>query len=144
MNTQAPTAEALKGGGFLIEDLSALGAFTPEDFSEEQKMLAQTGRDFMERDVLPKLSQILKLDYEAIRELMRKAGEIGLLGIEVPEEHGGLALGKVTGCLASEISAIEGSWAVTFMGHTGIGSLPECRPRFFPKNRHFTEGGSCV
>ena len=140
MNTQAPTAEALKGGGFLIEDLSALGAFTPEDFSEEQKMLAQTGRDFMERDVLPKLSQILKLDYEAIRELMRKAGEIGLLGIEVPEEHGGLALGKVTGCLASEISAMEGSWAVTFMGHTGIGSLPityfgtdEQKTKYLPK-----------
>ena len=56
MNTQAATAEALKGGGFLIEDLSPEGAFTPEDFSEEQEMLAQTGRDFMERDVLPKLA----------------------------------------------------------------------------------------
>ena len=103
-------------------------------------MLAQTGRDFMEREVLPKLPQILKLDIAVIRELMRKAGEIGLLGIEVPEEHGGLALGKVTGCLASEISAEEGSWAVTFMGHTGIGSLPityfgtdEQKAKYLPK-----------
>ena len=124
MTSEAVVAEALKGGGFLIEDRSPTAVFTPEDYSEEQRMLAQTGRDFMEKDVLPKVSQILKLDYEAIRALMRKAGEIGLLAIEVPEEYGGLALGKVTGCLASEISAMEGSWAVAFMGHTGIGSLP--------------------
>jgi alkylation response protein AidB-like acyl-CoA dehydrogenase len=87
-------------------------------------MLAQTARDFMQKEVLPKTADILKLNYEVIRETMRKAGEIGLLAIEVPEEHGGLALGKVTGALASEISAMEGSWAVTFMGHTGIGTLP--------------------
>jgi len=90
--------------------------------------------------VLPKTAAILKLDYEAIRELMRKAGEIGLLAIEVPEAHGGLALGKVTGALASQISAMEGSWAVTFMGHTGIGTLPityfgtdDQKARYLPK-----------
>jgi alkylation response protein AidB-like acyl-CoA dehydrogenase len=140
MPTETVSAVAQKGGGFLIEDLKPREIFTPEDYTDEQNMLAQTARDFMTKDVLPKTSAILKLDYEAIRELMRKAGEIGLLAIEVPEEHGGLALGKVTGALASEISAEEGSWAVTFMGHTGIGTLPityfgtdEQKAKYLPK-----------
>jgi alkylation response protein AidB-like acyl-CoA dehydrogenase len=124
MSTDAVLTAAAKGGDFLVVDHACREVFTPEDYTEEQQMLAQTARDFMEKDILPKTSDILHLNYEAIRELMRKAGEIGLLAIEVPEAHGGLALGKVTGALASEISAMEGSWAVTFMGHTGIGSLP--------------------
>jgi len=124
MTSETAAPVAAKGGGFLVEDLTPAQIFTPEDYSDEQRMLADTARDFMEKDVLPKTASILKLDYAVIRELMLKAGEIGLLSIEIPEEHGGLALGKVTGCLASEISAMEGSWAVTFMGHTGIGTLP--------------------
>ena len=124
MTSQVVQPVAAKGGGFLVEDLKPGEIFTPEDYTDEQNMLAQTGREFMQKDVLPKTTSILKLDYDVIRDLMKKAGEIGLLAIEVPEEYGGLALGKVTGSLASEISAMEGSWAVTFMGHTGIGSLP--------------------
>ena len=140
MTSEAVLAVAAKGGGFLVEDRSPRDIFTPEDYTDEQKMLAQTGRDFMQRDVLPRTPEILKLNYEVIRDLMRKAGEIGLLAIEVPEEYGGLALGKVTGCLASEISAMEGSWACTFMGHTGIGTLPityfgtdEQKAKYLPK-----------
>jgi alkylation response protein AidB-like acyl-CoA dehydrogenase len=124
MTSEVARPVAPKGGGFLVHDLDPAEIFTPEDYTDEQNMLAQTNRDFMQKDVLPKTASVLKLDYAVIRELMRKAGEIGLLAIEVPEEYGGLALGKVTGCLASEISAGEGSWAVTFMGHTGIGTLP--------------------
>ena len=124
MSSEAVLTAAAKGGDFLVEDRAPREIFTPEDYTDEQNMLAQTARDFMQKDILPKTADILKLNYEVIRELMRKAGEIGLLAIEVPEEHGGLALGKVTGALASEISAMEGSWAVTFMGHTGIGTLP--------------------
>lgn len=140
MTSETAAPVAAKGGGFLVEDLTPGQIFTPEDYSDEQRMLADTARDFMEKDVLPKTASILKLDYAVIRELMRKAGEIGLLSIEIPEEHGGLALGKVTGCLASEISALEGSWAVTFMGHTGIGTLPvtyfgteEQKAKYLPK-----------
>jgi len=140
MTSEAVSTVAAKGGDFLVEDRSPGEVFTPEDFTEEQRMLADTAREFMQRDVLPKTAAILKLDYEAIRELMRKAGEIGLLAIEVPEAHGGLALGKVTGALASQISAMEGSWAVTFMGHTGIGTLPityfgtdDQKARYLPK-----------
>ncbi|MBK5256203.1 MAG: acyl-CoA dehydrogenase family protein [Vicinamibacteria bacterium] len=140
MTSETVLAVAAKGGDFLIEDRSPRDIFTPEDFTEEQIMLAQTARDFMQKDVLPKTAEILKLNYETIRELMKKAGEIGLLAIEVPEAYGGLALGKVTGALASEISAMEGSWAVTFMGHTGIGTLPityfgtdEQKAKYLPK-----------
>ncbi|MBX7187578.1 MAG: acyl-CoA dehydrogenase family protein [Vicinamibacteria bacterium] len=122
--TSEAVLQAARGGDFLVLDHAPGEIFTPEDYSDEQNMLAQTARDFMQKEVLPKTADILKLNYEVIRETMRKAGEIGLLAIEVPEEHGGLALGKVTGALASEISAMEGSWAVTFMGHTGIGTLP--------------------
>ena len=124
MSSEAVLTAAAKGGDFLVEDRAPGQIFTPEDYTDEQTMLAQTARDFMQKDILPKTADILKLNYEVIRDLMRKAGEIGLLAIEVPEEYGGLALGKVTGALASEISAMEGSWAVTFMGHTGIGTLP--------------------
>ncbi len=140
MTSEAVLTVAAKGGDFLVEDRAPREIFTPEDYTDEQKMLAQTERDFMQKDVLPKTAEILKLDYEAIRALMRKAGEIGLLAIEVPEEYGGLALGKVTGALASELSALEGSWAVAFMGHTGIGTLPityfgtdEQKKKYLPK-----------
>ncbi|MCM2257751.1 MAG: acyl-CoA dehydrogenase family protein [Vicinamibacteria bacterium] len=115
---------AARGGTFLTEDRTAAEVFTPEDFSEEQKMIGQTASEFMENELGPKIPQIIKLDYELSRELMRKAGELGLLGIEIPEEYGGLGLDKVSGCLVSESAARDGSFAVTFMGHTGIGSLP--------------------
>src|SRR6185436_939713 len=72
----------------------------------------------------PRLPEILALKYEATRELLRKAGELGLLGVEIPEEYGGLGLDKVSGCITSEKSARDGSFAVSFMGHTGIGTLP--------------------
>jgi alkylation response protein AidB-like acyl-CoA dehydrogenase len=113
-----------KGGTFLIEDRSFEEVFTPEDFSEEQRMIAATAEEFMENEVMKRLPDILALKYEATRELLRKAGELGLLGVEVPEEYGGLGLDKVSGCLVSEKSARDGSFAVSFMGHTGIGTLP--------------------
>jgi alkylation response protein AidB-like acyl-CoA dehydrogenase len=137
--TKIPVA-APKGGSFLVEDASFDDVFTPEDFSEEQRMIAQTADEFMEKDVLPRLPEILALKYEATRELLQKAGELGLLGVEVPEEYGGLGLDKVSGCLVSEKSARDGSFAVSLMGHTGIGTLPivyfgsaEQKKKYLPK-----------
>jgi alkylation response protein AidB-like acyl-CoA dehydrogenase len=121
--TPAPVATA-RGGGFLIEDRAHADVFTPEDFSEEQRMIAQTAEEFMEKEMAPRIPEILALKYEVTRALLRKAGELGLLAIEIPEEYGGLGLDKVSGCLVSEKSARDGSFAVSFMGHTGIGSLP--------------------
>src|SRR5215510_11216108 len=111
-DTQAP-ALAARGGSFLIEDRTPEEVFTPEDFSEEQRMIAATASEFMEREVLPRLPEILALKYETTRELMAKAGELGLLSIEIPEEHGGLGLDKVSATLAAEKMAREGSWAVS-------------------------------
>jgi alkylation response protein AidB-like acyl-CoA dehydrogenase len=138
-DTQAPVVAA-KGGSFLIEDRAPQEVFTPEDFSEEQRMIGDTAAEFMEKDVMARLADILALKYEATRELLRKAGDLGLLGIEIPEEYGGLGLDKVSATLAAEKSAREGSFAVSYMGHTGIGTLPivyfgteEQKKRYLPR-----------
>lgn len=135
-----PGVLAARGGSFLIEERTPDEVFTPEDFTDEQRMIADTAADFMEKEMVPRLPRILKLDYEATRELLRAAGELGLLGLEIPEEYGGAGLDKVSGCLVSEKSARDGSFAVSFMGHTGIGTLPivyfgneEQKKRFLPR-----------
>lgn len=137
-DTKAPAS--VRGGSFLTEERSLEEVFTPEDFSDEQRMIAQTADDFMQKELVPRLDEILALNYDTTRLLMKKAGELGLLGVEVPEEYGGLGLDKTSGCLVSEKSARDGSFAVTLMGHTGIGSLPivyfgtpEQKKRYLPK-----------
>jgi alkylation response protein AidB-like acyl-CoA dehydrogenase len=115
---------AARGGSFLVEDRTPDEVFTPEDFSDEQRMIAETAADFVNNEVVPRIADILALKYETTRELLRKAGDLGLLGVEIPEEFGGLGLDKVSGCITSEKAAREGSFAVSFMGHTGIGTLP--------------------
>jgi len=131
---------AARGGSFLVEDRTPDEVFTPEDFSEEQRMIGQTAAEFVQEQVLPRIAEILALKYETTRDLLRAAGELGLLGVEIPEEYGGLGLDKVSGCITSEKSAREGSFAVSFMGHTGIGTLPivyfgteEQKKKYLPK-----------
>ena len=121
--TKAPVVAA-RGGSFLIEDRVPDEVFTPEDFTEEQRMIGQTAEEFMESEVVPRTPEILALKYETTRELISKAGELGLLGIEIPEEYGGLGLDKVSATYVAEKCAREGSFAVSIMGHTGIGTLP--------------------
>ena len=115
---------AAKGGSFLIEERSPDEVFTPEDFTEEQRMIGQTTDEFMENELVPRLPQLVKLDYALNRELLRKAGELGLVGIEIPEAYGGLGLDKVACSLVAEKSARDGSFATTFAVQTGIGILP--------------------
>jgi alkylation response protein AidB-like acyl-CoA dehydrogenase len=138
-DTQAPVIAA-RGGSFLIEDRSVDEVFTPEDFSEEQRMIGQTAADFVESEMVPRLPEILANKYEATRELLKKAGDLGLLGIEIPEEYGGLGLDKVSATLVAEKASRDGSFAVSFMGHTGIGTLPvayfgtpEQKKKYLPK-----------
>jgi alkylation response protein AidB-like acyl-CoA dehydrogenase len=119
-----PHVVAARGGSFLIEDRTPDEIFTPEDLSEEQAMIGQTADDFMLNEVVPRLPQLLKLDYELNRELLRKAGALGLLGVEVPEEYGGLGLDKVSACLVAEKAGRDGSFATTFAVQIGIGTLP--------------------
>jgi alkylation response protein AidB-like acyl-CoA dehydrogenase len=125
MSTEAESPiVAARGGSFLIEDRLPAEVFTLEDLTEEQRMIFATAGEFNDKEVLPRLPQILKLDYETTRQLLRKAGELGLLGVEIPEEYGGLGLDKVSGTLVAEASARDGSFAVSFLAHTGIGTLP--------------------
>src|SRR5687767_11394377 len=125
MATHARTpVVAARGGSFLVEDRAPAEVFTVLDLSDEQRMIAETTAEFMEKEMAPRIPEILALKYGATRELLKKAGDLGLLGVEIPEEYGGLGLDKVSGCLTAEKSARDGSFAVTFMGHTGIGTLP--------------------
>ncbi len=128
------------GGSFLYEDVPVEETFTPEDFTDEQKMIAETTRDFIDNEVMPKADEIEKKIKELSVGLLRKAGEIGLLGVDIPEEYGGLGLDKTSSMLVAENVGKSGSWAVTFGAHTGIGTLPivyfgtpEQKKKYLPK-----------
>ena len=119
-----PGGATAGGGRFLVEESRPEDVFTPADLSEEQRMIAGTAAAFMEGDVLPRLDAILALDYEATREALRKAGQLGLLGIEIPREYGGLGLGNLSACAACEPLARDGSFVLSYLAHTGMGTLP--------------------
>jgi alkylation response protein AidB-like acyl-CoA dehydrogenase len=133
--------DRFKGGEFLVKDLTWDNIFTPEDFSEEQRMMLESAKEFIDREVWPKKHQIEKKDYALIEELMRKLGELGFLGISVPEEYGGLGMGFVTTMLVCDyISGATGSLATAYGAHTGIGTMPitlygneEQKKKYLPK-----------
>jgi len=112
------------GGEFLIGDVAPEDVFTPEDFSEEHKMIYETARDFVIKEVLPNLDKIEEKDHELILGLLGKAGELGLLGTDIPEAYGGLGLDKVSTTIVAEALGDSGSFAVVYGAHTGIGTLP--------------------
>lgn len=112
------------GGSFIIEDIDASRVSTPEDFTEEQRMIGETTRDFIEGEVVPNDEHIEKLDYDLTVKLMRKAGELGLLSADVPEQFGGLGLDKVSSTLINETLAKGSSFALSIGAHVGIGTLP--------------------
>ena len=115
----------LKGGEFLIKDFDAQEIFSLEELTEEQKMLRESLEDFMEREVVPHRERFEKKDYALTEETMRKLGEMGTLGIAVPENYGGLGMGFVSTMLACDIvSGANGSLATAYGAHTGIGTLP--------------------
>ncbi|GAB7386392.1 acyl-CoA dehydrogenase family protein [Bacillaceae bacterium] len=114
----------IQGGDFLFAQTDPDAIVFPEDFTEEQRMIAETAQEFVEKEVEPCDEQIEKLDYDVIVRLLRKAGEIGLLSTDIPEEFGGLGLDKVSSLLIAETLAKSTSFSITLGGHTGIGSLP--------------------
>jgi len=115
----------LKGGEFLTIDQSWNDIFTMEDFSEEQKMMLQTAKEFIDREVWPKKAQIEEKDYQLVEELMKQMGELGFLGISVPEEYNGLGMGFVTTVLVCDyLSGATGSLSTAYGAHTGIGTIP--------------------
>jgi alkylation response protein AidB-like acyl-CoA dehydrogenase len=120
----SPAAEEARGGDFLFTPVGSAPFMTPERFSDEQRQFHSTGADFVRREVLPGADRIERKDNPLLRDLLAKAGELGLLGVDVPEELGGLGLDKTTSMLVAESQAGYGSWAATFGAHTGIGTLP--------------------
>ncbi|ALC82294.1 MULTISPECIES: acyl-CoA dehydrogenase family protein [Bacillus] len=113
-----------KGGSFLIEDVSYKQIFTPEDITEEHQMIAKTTEDFIEKDVLPYIDEIEEQNFSQSVRLLKKAGELGLLGADVPEEFGGLGLDKISSALITEKFSTAGSFSLSHGAHVGIGTLP--------------------
>ena len=115
----------LKGGEFMIKATAPDEIFTPEDFSEEQIMMRDSVKEFIDREVWPYKDRFEKKDYELTKTCMEKAGELGFLGVAVPEEYGGLGMGFVSTMLVCDyISGATGSFSTAFGAHTGIGTLP--------------------
>jgi len=119
------TAEkALKGGSFLVDELTPDQMFVPEDLTEEQQMIAKTTQDYIQNEVLPHMETLEKQDLELTKKLLRKAGDLGLLGADVPEAYGGLGLDKISSSLITEKFALARSFSLSYGAHVGIGSLP--------------------
>ncbi len=132
--------KALKGGEFLIRETAAGDIFIPEEFNEEQRMMAETCRDFTETQVLPNIKQLEHHDNELLAKLIKDAGELGLLGISIPEEYEGFGQNFVTSMLTVEEMGKGYSFAVAYSAHTGIGTLPilyfgneEQKKKYLPK-----------
>src|SRR6266550_1737597 len=113
-----------KGGSFLIEAVAPEDIFIPEDISKEQRMFARAAEEFLRKEVIPREDAIYAKDYSVHRELMQKAGDLGLLSIDIPEKYGGLGLHKVSSAVVGEQFALQASFAGTQSSHVNIGTLP--------------------
>lgn len=116
--------EAIKGGEFLIRETEAHEIFIPEEWSEEQKMMAQACQDFIDKEITPNVDRMDKMEEGFMASLMDKAGELGLLGVSIPEAYGGLGMNFNTGMLIADIMGAGGSFSTAYGAHTGIGTLP--------------------
>ncbi len=114
----------IAGGSFLIEDRTPDEVFTPEDFSEQHLLIAQTAEEFATKEIVPNIEKLERKDFGLLRELVRKAGELGLSGADVPEQYGGMEMDKVTSALIAERLAKYGGFSATWGAHTCIGTLP--------------------
>jgi len=130
----------VKGGAFLIEETTYQDVFIPEEFDEEQQMIAQTCRDFLAAEVYPNLERIDKQEEGLMQSLMSKAGELGILGVSIPEEYGGFGKNFNTSMLVADVIGAGHSFAVALSAHTGIGTLPilyygneEQKAKYIPK-----------
>jgi alkylation response protein AidB-like acyl-CoA dehydrogenase len=118
------TDKLIKGGSFLIEDVNFEQVFTPEEYSDEQKMIAKTTEDYVLNEVVPVIDNLENHEFDHSVRLLKEAGELGLLGADVPEEYGGLGLDKVSSALIAEKMSRAGGFSISHGAHVGIGSLP--------------------
>ena len=138
---EATEKDILRGGQFLVKETACEDVFTPEDFSEEQVMMKDAVKEFNEREIIANRDRFEAKDYKLTEEVMKKAGELGFLGVSVPEEYGGLGMGFVSTMITCEyISSGNGSLSTAFGAHTGIGTMPitlygteEQKQKYVPK-----------
>ena len=117
-------ATKISGGSFLIEDRAPDEVFTPEDFTEQHLLIAQTAEEFANQEIVPNAEKMEHKDFAVTRELVRKAGELGLSGVDVPEQYGGMQLDKVTSAIVADRLAKYSGFSTTWGAHACIGTLP--------------------
>ena len=134
-------SEITRGGQFLVKETKCEDVFTPEDFSEEQLMMRDSVKEFVEKEIWPFKNRFESKDFKFTEEVMKKAGEMGFLSVAVPENYGGMGMGFVDTCLVCDyISGATGSFSTAFGAHTGIGTMPitlygteEQKQKYVPK-----------
>ena len=138
--TAATPQKKIVGGNFLIEETNPQDVFTPEDFNEQHQLIEQTAEEFSQQEILPNADRIEHKDFAFSRELLKKAAELGLTNVDIPEEYGGAEMDKVSSAIIADHIAKQGSFAVTFSAHVGIGTLPivwfgtdEQKKKYLPK-----------
>jgi len=140
MATTSSAPSAISGGSFLLETRPPEDIFTPEDFSEQHVLIAQTAEEFAQKEIIPNIEKMEHKDFSVTRDLLKKAGELGLSGVEIPETYGGMELDKVSAAVIADHIAKYAGFATTWGGHTGIGTLPlvyfgndEQKKKYLPK-----------
>src|SRR2546423_14847664 len=124
MATTALPKARISGGSFLLESRRPEEVFTPEDFTEQQQLIGQTAEEFTVNEILPNIEKMEHKDFSISRGLLKKAGELGLSGVEIPEAYGGLEMDKVTAAVIADHIAQYAGFATTWGAHSGIGLLP--------------------
>src|SRR5436853_2590086 len=130
----------IAGGSWLLEEHALEQVFTPEDFSDQHQLIAQTAEEFAQNEIVPNLERIEHKEWAVTRALLKKASEIGIATVDVPEQYGGADMDKVSSAIIADRIAKSGSFSVTFGGHVGIGTLPivyfgteEQKKKYLPK-----------
>ncbi|HTL31324.1 MAG TPA: acyl-CoA dehydrogenase family protein, partial [Tepidisphaeraceae bacterium] len=125
MATASPiSTKRISGGSFLLEERDLNDVFTPEDFTEEHKQIAATTEEFANNEIVPNADRVEKKEFALTRELLKKASELGITSVDVPEAYGGMEMDKVSSAIIADRIAKSGSFVVAFGGHVGIGTLP--------------------
>jgi alkylation response protein AidB-like acyl-CoA dehydrogenase len=140
MATTAIPKTRISGGSFLLEERQTSEVFTPEDFTEQHQLIGQTTEEFAVNEILPNVEKIEHKEFQVTRDLLKKAGDLGLSGAEIPEAYGGLEMDKVTAAVIADHIAKYAGFATTWGGHSGIGTLPivyfgteEQKKKYLPK-----------
>src|SRR5512146_612411 len=121
--TAVPTAK-IPGGSFLLEERQPEDIFTPEDFTEQHTLIAQTAEEFAANEIIPNIEKMEHKEFSVARDLVKKAGELGLSSVDVPEEYGGTQMDKVSSAIIADRIAVHGGFSTTWGAHTCIGTLP--------------------